>query len=575
MTEKTQGIHRNLASYGDTAFSKYIRRAFLASAGFDATDLDRPIVGIANTASDYNPCHRQMPELVEAAKRGVLEAGGLPLVFPTISLHEILFSPTTMIYRNLLAVETEEMIRAQPMDAVLLLGGCDKTVPAQLMAAVSANLPAILVVTGPMRSGSWRGESLGACTDCRRYWARYRAGEIEEAEVKALEQALCPTAGTCMVMGSASSMACAAEALGMMLPGGATPPSGTGDRLRNASASGRRAVALARNNLRPADILQRGSFINALTLLVALGGSTNTIIHLQAVARRAGVSLSLDDLDAVSRRVPLLVDCKPTGQGDVESLHHAGGAPAVLKVLEPLLDLSTRNISGRTTGEILEAVSTPGDWQQTIRRLDAPLGPTGSLSVLRGSLAPDGAVIKTASASPSLLCHRGPAVVFESPEDAINRIDDPGLDLTPRHVLILRNAGPVGAGMPEAGGLPIPKRLAASGVKDMVRISDARMSGTAFGTIVLHCSPEAATGGPLAFVRDGDLVELDVSERRIDLQVDEETLARRRESFVPPPLPRRGWRRLYAEHVLPAHLGADLDFLAEPSKASETPDRPD
>lgn len=571
MENKPLGIDRNLASYGDTEFSKYIRRAFLASAGFDETDLDRPVVGIANTTSDYNTCHRQMPELVEAAKRGVLEAGGLPFVFPTISLHEILFSPTTMIYRNLLAMETEEMIRAQPMDAVLLLGGCDKTVPAQLMAAVSANIPAILVVTGPMRSGSWRGEPLGACTDCRRYWGQYRAGEIEASDIRELEQALCPTGGTCMTMGSASSIASATEALGMMLSGGATPPSGTGDRLRNASASGRCAVDLARKGHKPSDILQRASFINALTLLVALGGSTNTIIHLQAIARRAGVTLSLEDLDEVSRRVPLLVDCKPTGEGYVETLHHAGGIPAVLKTLEPLLDLSTRTLSGQTTGEILATVSPPEDWQQTIRSLKDPLGPTGSLAVLHGSLAPDGAVIKTASASASLVEHRGPAVVFESPEDVITRIDDPGLNLTPQHVLILRNAGPVGAGMPEAGSLPIPKPLAKSGVKDMVRVSDARMSGTAYGTVVLHCSPEAATGGPLALVRDGDLVELNVSERRIDLLVNGEELARRRQSFTPLPLPHRGWRRLYTEHVLPAHLGADLDFLAEPSKDSEHP----
>ncbi len=554
-------IDRNPTSYADAGFSRYLRRAFLASAGFDRADLDRPIVGIADTSSDYTTCHRDMPAVVQAVKRGVLEAGALPLVFPTASLAEILLSPTSMLYRNLLAMETEEMIRAQPMDAVVLLGGCDKTVPAQLMAAVSANVPAISVVTGPMMTGSWRGERLGACTDCRGYWSRHRAGEITATEIDEIEQSLCPTAGTCMVMGTASTVACMAEALGLMLPGGATAPSGSGDRLRNAVAAGRRAAELAVQPLRPREILQPAAFTNALTVLMATSGSTNAIIHLLAIARRAGVSLSLDDIDAVSERVPLLVDCKPAGAGYLEDLHRAGGVPVVLKALSPLLDLSVVGVSGRTLGDLLGEVSPPASWQRTIRTLEAPLGPTGALVTLRGSLAPDGAVIKRAAATPALLRHAGPAVVFESPEDAAARIDDPALAITPQHVLVLRNAGPVGAGMPEAGSLPIPRYLAAAGVRDMVRVSDARMSGTAYGTVVLHCSPEAATGGPLALVRDGDIIELDVSARRIDVRVEDTVLARRRAEFRPPALPERGWRRLYAEHVLPAHLGADLDFL--------------
>jgi dihydroxy-acid dehydratase len=566
--QRPVGIDRGLTAYGDLGFSKYLRRAFLASAGFDRADLDRPVVGIADTSSEYTTCHRHMPEIVQAVKRGVLEAGGLPLVFPTISLGEILLSPTSMPYRNLLAMETEEMIRAQPMDAVVLLGGCDKTVPAQLMAAASVNVPAIAVVTGPMLTGSWRGERLGACTDCRRYWALYRAGELDDTAISEIEESLCPTGGTCMVMGTASTMACIAEALGLMLPGGATAPSGTGDRLRHAVAAGRRAMELVAKPIRPLDILTRTAFHNALSVLAAVGGSTNAIIHLTAIARRAGVLLTLDDVHDAAQRVPLLVDCKPVGAGYLEDMHRAGGVPTLLKTLAPLLDLSAIGVSGRALGDLLQQVSPPQGWQSTIRTLDAPLGPTGALATLRGSLAPDGAVIKRAAATPSLLRHTGSAVVFDSPEDAAARIDDPALKITPAHVLVLRNAGPVGAGMPEAGSLPIPRYLAQAGVRDMLRVSDARMSGTAYGTVVLHCAPEAAVGGPLALVRDGDRIELDVAARRIDLLVEPSELARRRAGFTPPPLPERGWRRLYAQHVLQADLGADLDFLAPLPRAT-------
>ncbi len=560
--KQPEGIYKNLTSYGDVEFSKYMRRAFLAAAGYDEEDLERPIVGIADTSSDYNPCHRQMPELVDAVKRGVLEAGGLPLVFPTLSLNEVLVSPTTMLYRNLLAMVTEEMIRAQPMDAVVLMGGCDKTVPAQLMAAISADVPAISVVTGPMMTGSFRGEPLGACTDCRRFWAEHRAGELDELEIREVEQSLCPTAGTCMVMGTASTMACATEALGMMLPGGATPPSGAGDRLRNAVASGRRAVGLAKADARPSTFLTRNSFMNALTVLSAVSGSTNAVIHLTAMALRAGIRLTLDDFHEVSSRVPVLVDCKPAGSGYMEDFHNAGGVPALLKVLEPVLDGSCEGVAGRSLGEMLADAASPGSWQSTVRSLDEPVAPPGALAALYGSLAPDGAVIKVAAATPSLLRHRGTAVVFESAEDLVNRIDDPSLSIDPESVLVLRNAGPIGAGMPEAGCLTIPKRLASQGVRDMVRVTDARMSGTAFGTVVLHCCPEAATGGPLALVRDGDPIELDTKERRIDLCVDPAELDRRRAELVQPSIPKRGWANLHGRSVLPAHLGADMDFLA-------------
>ena len=563
MTEsKTEtGIDRNLASYGDRAFSRYLRRAFLSSAGYDRNDLQRPIIGIADTSSDYNTCHRQMPEMVAAIKRGVLEAGGLPLAFPTISLNEILTSPTTMLFRNLAAMETEEMIRAQPMDAVVLVGGCDKTVPAQAMAAISADIPAIQVVAGPMLAGNWRGQRLGACTDCRRLWTEYRAGQISEEEIREIEASLCATGGTCMVMGTASTMACLMETLGLMLPGGAAPPHATGDRLKQSAASGRCAVDLARTHRRPSEILSQGSFQNALTVLLALSGSTNAVVHLLAMARRAGLPLTYDDLNRLSERVPVLVDCKPAGKGYMEDFYHAGGVPVLLRELSPFLNLETMTVTGKTLKETIDGVGLPGDWQTTIRTMADPLVASGAIVAVSGTLAPKGAVIKAAAASPALMRHRGPAVVFESPEDAAARIDDPALGLTPDHVLVLRNAGPVGAGMPEAGSLPIPRHLARQGVRDMVRVSDARMSGTAYGTVVLHCAPEAAAGGPLALVKNGDIIALDVEAGRIDLMVEEEELSRRRKEMVLPPTPERGWARLYAEHVLQAHEGADLDFL--------------
>ncbi|MAE65974.1 MAG: dihydroxy-acid dehydratase [Phycisphaeraceae bacterium] len=564
MSESPQGVLRNLTAYGDVAFSGYMRRTFLASAGYDRDDLSRPIVGIADTRSDYNTCHRDVPQIVDAVRRGVLEAGGLPMVFPTCSLHEINFSPTTMLFRNLLAMETEELIRAQPMDAVVLVGGCDKTLPAQLMGAASANVPALCVVTGPMRAGSFRGERLGACTDCRRLWHQHRAGRLDETEIEQIEQHLCSSGGTCMVMGTATSMACITEAMGMMLSGGAVAPSGSGARLRHAAASGRRAVDLARQpeRFRPKQIMTRAAFLNGLTVLMALGGSTNVIVHLPAIARRCGVALTLDDVQDAADRVPLLVDCKPAGAHYAEDLHHAGGAPALLKALEPMLDRATRSVAGDTLGDLLDHFDPPGSWQRIVHPLSDPLGPTGALTVLRGSLAPDGAIIKSAAATEALCRHAGPALVFESVEDVTRRIDDPGLAVTANHVLVMRHAGPVGAGMPEAGGIPIPKVLSRRGVNDMVRISDARMSGTAYGTVVLHCSPEAAVGGPLALVRDGDMIDLDVSRRRLDLRVDKAEMAQRRAALRPPEKPNRGWRRLFAEHVLQAHEGADLDFLA-------------
>lgn len=566
MTENEPlGVGRGLTSYGDAGFSRFLRGAFLAAAGFDSDDLDRPIVGITDLTSDFNPCHRGMPLIVESVKRGVAEAGGLPLVFPTASLGETLLSPTSMLFRNLLAMETEEMVRAQPMDSVVLIGGCDKTVPAQLMAAASSTVPTIVEVTGPMLTNTFEGERVGACTDCRRLWAKFRAGDLDERRIHEAEGALATTSGTCMVMGTASTMATMAETLGMMLPGGAAAPSPTGDRLRHGVRTGRRAVQLALDPVLPREVLTADAFHNALRVLAAVGGSTNAIVHLLAISRRAGAGVTLQDFDDIARETPLLLDLKPSGKGYMEDFHRAGGVPVLLRAMGPLLRLDHRGVTGRTLGALIDDTPDPAPWQRTIRTLDDPLGPTGAIAVLTGNLAPYGAVVKVSAATGSLLNHTGPAVVFDSPEDAAQRLDDPALNITADSVLVLRNAGPVGAGMPEAASLPIPQRLAAAGVTDMVRVSDARMSGTSYGTVVLHCSPESAIGGPLGLVRDGDLIRLDVDNRRIDLLIDDDTLAARSLSSLPRPVPARGWRRLYAETVTQAHLGADLDFMVDGS----------
>jgi len=561
MTER--GIARGLTQYGDRDFSLYIRKAFAKSMGYSDDDLARPIVGIANTYSDLNSCHRHFGELVAAVKRGVLLAGGLPLEFPTISLGEPFTGPTAMLLRNLLAMDTEEMIRSQPVDAVVLLGGCDKTVPAQLMAAASCDLPAIALVAGPMMTGHYEEKRLGACTDCRFYWGQFRGGAISEPDIRHIESNLCTTAGTCMVMGTASTMACVTEALGMMLPGGAAIPAVHADRLRHAEGTGALAMAMIADGRTPDRILTRPAFENALRALLAIGGSTNGIIHLAAIAGRRGIDLTLADLERLSEDTPVLVDLKPTGRHYMEDFHRAGGLRVVLNELRDLLHLDCMTVTGETIGDILDGAGTYPDWQQVIAPLSAPIYPRGALAVLRGSLAPDGAIIKRSAATPALLQGERRAVVFESLEDLAARIDDPALDVTPDDALVLKNAGPVGGpGMPEAGYLPIPKKLLQQGVKDMVRISDARMSGTASGTVVLHAAPEAAVGGPLALVRSGDRILLDVEGKRLDLLVDPEELHRRREAWRPPERQvTRGYRRLYLDHVQPAPLGCDFDFL--------------
>jgi len=556
------GMQRGLTSYGDQGFSLFLRKAFIKGAGYTDKALERPVIGIIDTGSAYNPCHGNMPQLIEAVSRGVMLAGGLPMSFPTISLHESFASPTSMYLRNLMSMDTEEMIRAQPMDAVVLIGGCDKTVPAQLMGAASAGLPAIQLITGSMLTGSHRSERVGACTDCRRYWAKFRANEIEAEEVAEVNNRLVASVGTCSVMGTASTMACIAEALGMTVPGGASPPAVTADRIRVAEETGAQAVRMAADGLTIAKILTPKAFENAMRVLLSIGGSTNAIVHLTAIAGRLGFETDLALLDRMGRETPVLLDLKPTGQHYMEDFHRAGGMATLLRELKPLLHLDAMTVTGRTLGEELEA-SGPGFAQDVVRQFDNPIYPQGGLAVLRGNLAPGGAIIKQSAADPVLMEHEGRAVVFDSLADLAARIDDEALDVTALDVLVLKNIGPLGApGMPEAGYIPIPRKLARTGVKDMLRISDGRMSGTAFGTIVLHVTPEAALGGPLAQVRDGDRIRLSVAAREISLLVSDEELARRmRANPIPRPTASRGYRKLFLQSVTQADQGVDFDFL--------------
>jgi dihydroxy-acid dehydratase len=553
-------LDKGLTGYGDPDFASYLRRSFAKSMGYSSAMLRRPIIGIATSASGFNNCHRMTPQLVEAVKRGIIAAGGLPMEFPTISLGEVFLHPTSMMFRNLMSMDVEEMIRAQPMSAVVLIGGCDKTVPAQIMGALSAELPAIQLVAGPMMTGRYHAERLGACTDCRKYWARYRAGETNESDIAEIEDNLAVTAGTCAVMGTASTMACIAEALGLSLPGSAAVPAVHADRLRQGEATGMQAVRLAESGIRPTEIVTRESIENAMRVLIAIGGSTNGIIHLAAIAGRVGINISLRDLNALSESTPVLVNLKPVGQHYMEDFHAAGGMPAVLRELKPLLNLKCRTVTGETLGEQLDQPAKFVD-RDVIQSIDDPIRRSGGLLALFGNIAPNGAVLKCAAADERLFEHVGRAVVFKDLNDLAARIDDPELDVSPESVLVLQNAGSVGAGMPEAGYLPIPAKLARAGVKDMVRISDARMSGTAFGTIILHVSPESAIGGPLGLIRTGDQVRLSVRDRRIDVMVSEQELENRRSEIRPTRGAARGYAKLYADSVLGPEFGCDFDFL--------------
>jgi dihydroxy-acid dehydratase len=562
----TKGFRKGLTSYGDAGFSLFLRTAFIKAMGYSDDALERPIVGITNTSSDFNPCHGNAEDLIESVKRGVMLAGALPMVFPTISIGESFAHPTSMFLRNLMAMDTEEMIRAQPMDALVVIGGCDKTLPAQVMAVASTDMPTVVVQTGPMVVGHHKGEVLGACTDCRRLWGQHRAGTIDAAEIKVISGRLAPSVGTCMVMGTASTMACIVEALGMALPMSAAAPATHADRRRIAEESGKRAAEMALTGAPvPSELITDASVRNAMVVLQAIGGSTNGLIHLTAMAARAGVKVDLDAFDKLGREIPVLLNLKPSGTHYMEHFHHAGGLPALMRELTPFLDLSARSVSGGTIGDAIAAAETvPG--QDVIYSFAAPLKEEGAMAVLWGNLAPQGAVIKHSAASAKLVRHTGRAVVFESVEDMTARIDLPDLDVHEDDVLVLRNAGPKGApGMPEAGYLPIPLKLARQGVKDMVRISDARMSGTAFGTIVLHITPESAVGGPLAIVRTGDRIMLDVEARRIELLVDDAEIATRLTAWklLPPVHKRakRGYAKLFEDSVLQADQGCDFDFL--------------
>jgi dihydroxy-acid dehydratase len=573
MTDRTDSTQRSLMRmttpieqrshtfFGEPHVAGFTHRAFTKAMGYDDADLGRPLIGICNTFSELNNCHAHLRELAEAVKRGVWQAGGFPLEFPTISLGEIFLSPTSMLYRNLAAMDTEEMIRANPINGVVLLSGCDKTTPAALMGAFSADLPCIHLSGGPALNGYWRGQTLGACTDCRRMTTEYSAGAISTETYREVEANVFRSHGHCMVMGTASTMNSLTEALGIALPGNGATPATDAARLRLAEQTGRRIVALAQAGIRPSALVTRQSFENAITLLAAIGGSTNAVVHLPAIAGRLGIDLPLDLFDEISRRTPLIANLRPTGHYQMEDLHFAGGIPAVLKELLPLLHSETMTVSGRTLAAAVQSAEVMD--REVIRPLAEPLQQEGGLAILRGNLAPDGAVIKHAAATPALLRHRGKAVVFHNFEDVRARIDDPDLPVTPESVLVLQNSGPIGGpGMPEIGILPIPQKLLKQGVRDMVRISDARMSGTAYGTIVLHVAPESAIGGPLALVQDGDEIELDVAQRRLHLHVNEEELARRRAAWRPPAAAyTRGYGHLYLQHVTQAPNGVDFDFL--------------
>ncbi|KAL2146329.1 hypothetical protein VTI28DRAFT_4354 [Corynascus sepedonium] len=578
------GLRQKLTSYGDAHFSLFMRKLFIKAMGYSEDALSRPIVGIVNTYSSFNPCHANIPQLIDAVKRGVQLNGGLAIDFPTISLHESFASPTSMYLRNLMSMDTEEMIQAQPVDSVVLIGGCDKTTPAQLMGGISANKPIIHLVTGPMMPGSFRGTRVGACTDCRNNWAKFRAGTIDIEDISALNEELAPTAGTCGVMGTASTMACLLVGLGMMPIQGATASAVSSARLRIAESTGAHAVQLAKTRLQPQTILTRESFLNAITVLQAIGGSTNAMVHLMAIINRhpalAG-TITPATIDSIGRRTPLLVDLKPSGDNYMTDFHNAGGMPALLHQLRPLLHLDALTVTGRTLGEELDRVPLrplPADSPANcIRPLGDPLYSASSLVVFqKGNLAPGGAAVIKASASKDrrLLRHRGRAVVFNGSADLAARIDDPDLDADADSVLVLRGIGPLGnPGMPEAGLVPIPRKLAARGIQDMLRISDGRMSGTAGGTIVLHISPEGADpGSVLGVVRDGDVIVCDVEERTLSLEISEEELRARIEQRKQemaakgqePWVARervRGYRGLYMREVNQAEHGADFGFL--------------
>jgi dihydroxy-acid dehydratase len=570
MTRKRPEELRSHRWYGVDDLRSFGHRSRTAQMGYDRADYaGKPVIAIINTWSDINPCHTHFKQRVEEVKRGVWQAGGFPVEMPAITLSEPFQKPTTMMYRNFLAMETEELLRSYPADGAVLMGGCDKTTPALIMGATSMNLPAIFMPAGPMLRGDYRGQYLGSGSDVWKYWAELRAGNITDEDWREIENGIARAPGHCMTMGTASTMTSAAEAMGMTLPGAASIPAPDSRHAAMATLTGKRVVDMVWEDLKPSDILDERALRNAVTAVLALGGSTNAVVHLLAMARRAGVKLDLDDFDAIARRTPLIADVRPAGRFLMEDFFYAGGLRGVLARLSGQLALDARTANGRTLGDNIAEAKVYND--EVIRPLDKPLVASDSLAVLRGNLAPDGAVIKPAAAESRLHRHTGPAVVFADYNDMAARIDDPALPVTPDSVLVLKHAGPLGApGMPEWGQLPIPKKILAQGVRDMVRISDARMSGTSYGACVLHVAPESYIGGPLALVRDGDMIELDVAERRLELKITDAELARRRAEWkAPPPRYGRGYGAIFSQHVTQANEGCDFDFL---ERGAATPD---
>lgn len=560
---------RGEAFFEDSGLWGFIHRSFTKSMGYTEEDLRKPVIGICNTFSELNKCHSQFRELAEYVKRGVWQAGGLPMEFPTISIGEPYVKPTTMLLRNLMAMDTEEMMKAHPLDGVVLLGGCDKTVPAQLMAAASVNIPAIVLTGGPMLNGRLNGASLGACTDCYQFTLEHKAGNLTDAELATAENAICRSDGHCMVMGTASTMASIAEALGMALPGCAAIPAPDSRRKHMAELTGKQIVKLVEADIRPRDLMTEQALDNAIRVTMASGGSTNAIIHLVAIAGRLGIRLPLERFDEIAKETPFLLNLRPSGRYQMEEYFEAGGVPALMKELEPLLNTDCLTATGQSLADNLRGVEVLD--RDVIFPLSEPLDIQGGIAVLRGNLAPSGALIKQTAVSPHLKKHTGKAVVFHSPEDLQKRIDDPDLDVDENSVLVLQNAGPKGApAMPEIGQIPIPQKLLQKGVRDMVRISDARISGTSYGALIVHVAPEAAIGGPLALVRDGDLIELDISSRALNVLINEEEWNKRKKEWQAPPTHYdRGYGLLFTERVLQADRGCDFDFLLPPEIRDE------
>ena len=560
--EQSTGKLRSQEWFDTPELYGWLRRAAFMAEGHTHDAFEgKPVIGICNTWSELTHCNSHLRGLAEAVKRGVWQAGGFPMEFPVMSLGEYNMRPTTMLFRNLMSMDVEESIRANPLDGVILLGGCDKTTPALLMGAASADVPAILITGGPQLKANWRGEELGSCTDCRRYEVELRAGRITEEDWSELQTCIVRSPGHCMVMGTASTMASVVEAMGIAPPGNASIPAVDSRRLRLAETAGRQILKLVEDDVRPSKIMTRESFENGIRTLHAIGGSTNAIIHLMAIAGRLGVDLPLRLFDDLARTTPFLLNLKPSGAYLMEDFYYAGGLPALLKEITPLLDTSLPTVTGRTLGENIEgAINYNPD---LLRSMDQPLDPEGGLAVVRGSLAPTGAIIKPTAASQTLMTHQGRALVFEDHDDLLARIDDPDLEVRPEDVLVMRNGGPIGApGIPEWGFLPLPKKILATGVRDMVRLSDARMSGTAFGTVVVHVAPESAAGGPLGAVQTGDQILLDVPNRKLDLLVEEREIRARLVGIPPTPShDKRGYRWMYAQHVQQADKGCDFDFL--------------